>query len=120
MGENKSVFSNFVRKRSILLITVLSLTAVAGVWYVFWGRKAAAAEYVTAKIERGNVINKVAATGTLQAVTTVQVGSQASGTISAIYVDFNSVVRKGQTIAELDPSSLQAQVNQAQANLDQS
>ncbi len=93
--------------------------AAVGVWYVIWGRKAATPTYLTSKIERGSIINKVAATGTVQAVTTVQVGSQASGTISAIYVDFNSVVHKGQVIAELDPASLQAQVQQAQANLDQ-
>ena len=59
------------------------------------------------------------ATGALQAVTTVQVGSQASGTISALYVDFNSTVKKGQIIAQLDPSTVQAQVQQARANLQQ-
>jgi HlyD family secretion protein len=61
----------------------------------------------------------VTATGALQAVTTVQVGSQASGTISALYADFNSVVKKGQVIAQLDPSTAKAQVDQARANLEQ-
>src|SRR6185436_16069823 len=61
----------------------------------------------------------VTATGTLQAVTTVQVGSQSSGTLSALYADFNSVVKKGQIIAQLDPSVAQAQVDQSRANLQQ-
>src|SRR5437588_4265292 len=74
---------------------------------------------MTGKVERGNLRNTVTATGTLQAVTTVQVGSQASGTISALYADFNSKVKKGQTIAQLDPSVTQAQVQQARANLEQ-
>lgn len=75
---------------------------------------------MTAKVERGNLRNTVTATGTLQAVTTVQVGSQASGTISALNADFNSVVKKGQVIAQLDPSVSQAQVQQARANLENS
>jgi HlyD family secretion protein len=74
---------------------------------------------MTARIERGNLRNTVTATGALQAVTTVQVGSQASGTISALYADFNSVVKKGQVVAQLDPSTAKAQVEQARANLQQ-
>ena len=65
---------------------------------------------MTARIEKGNLRNTVTATGALQAVTTVQVGSQASGTISALYADFNSVVKKGQVIAQLDPTVSKAQV----------
>ena len=61
----------------------------------------------------------VAATGTLQAVTTVQVGTQVSGTVSWLGADFNSIVHKGQVIAKLDPSLFQAQVEQARANHDQ-
>jgi HlyD family secretion protein len=74
---------------------------------------------MTAKAERGNLRNTVTATGTLQAVTTVQVGSQASGTISALNADFNSVVKKGQVIAQLDPAVSKAQVDQARAALQQ-
>jgi HlyD family secretion protein len=74
---------------------------------------------MTARVEKGNLRNTVTATGALQAVTTVQVGSQASGTISALYVDFNSVVKKGQVIAQLNPSVAKAQVDQARANLEQ-
>lgn len=95
----------------------LVLAALAG--YYFWSNQSSAAQYLTAKIERGSLRNTVTATGTLQAVTTVQVGSQASGTISALNADFNSVVKKGQIIAQLDPSVSKAQVDQARANLDQ-
>jgi HlyD family secretion protein len=73
---------------------------------------------MTAQVERGNLRNTVTATGTLQAVTTVQVGSQASGTISALYADFNSKVKKNQVVAQLDPAVAQAQVAQARADLE--
>ena len=106
------------RKRRLgALAAAVALVALAGFW--FWGDRANAAEYMTARVERGSLRNTVTATGTLQAVTTVQVGSQASGTISALYADFNSTVRKGQVVAQLDPSVMQAQVQQASANLAQ-
>jgi HlyD family secretion protein len=62
-------------------------------------------------------VDTVGATGTLQAVTTVQVGTQVSGTIQALYADFNSLVKKGQVLARLDPSLFQTQIEQARANL---
>ena len=68
-------------------------------------------------VARGDVIESVGATGTLQAVKTVQVGSQVSGNIKALYADFNSIVKKGQVVAELDPSLLQTQIEQARANV---
>ncbi|PYT04202.1 MAG: hypothetical protein DMF65_02665 [Acidobacteria bacterium] len=115
MERIKSILS--ARKRLAVVLVAAAVVALAGFW--FWGNSASAAEYMTAKVERGNLRNTVTATGTLQAVTTVQVGSQASGTISALYADFNSKVKKGQTIAQLDPSVSQAQVGQARANLEQ-
>ena len=106
-----------VGKKTRLAI-IVGLVAIAGfAGFAFWSNRASAAEYMTAKVERGNLRNTVTATGVLQAVTTVQVGSQSSGTISALYADFNSVVKKGQVIAQLDPSTAQAQVQQARANL---
>src|SRR4029078_504537 len=66
---------------------------------------------------RGDVVETVEATGTLQAVTTVQVGTQVSGTIQALYADFNSLVKKGQVLARLDPSPVPTQIEQARANL---
>ncbi len=105
------------KKRLALAFALVALVGSASYW--MWGGGASAAEYMTAKAERGNLRNSVTATGALQAVTTVQVGSQASGTISALYADFNSTVKKGQVIAQLDPSTVQAQVQQARANLQQ-
>lgn len=106
-------------RRKTLIIGGLALGVLSlGVFY-FLGGDSAAAQYLTAKVERGNLRNTVTATGALQAVTTVQVGSQASGTISALFVDFNSTVKKGQVIAQLDPAVAKAQVDQARANLDQ-
>jgi HlyD family secretion protein len=72
---------------------------------------------VTAAVSRGDLTSEIAATGTVEAVTTVQVGSQVSGTIQALYADFNSIVRKGQVLARLDPSLFQTQVDSARANL---
>ena len=106
------------RKKQLILGSAAIAVLGLGAFY-FWGSQTSAPQYMTAKVERGNLRNTVTATGTLQAVTTVQVGSQASGTLSALYADFNSVVKKGQVIAQLDPSISKAQVDQARANLQQ-
>jgi HlyD family secretion protein len=74
----------------------------------------------TAVVKKGSIINTITATGTIQADTTVSIGTQVSGVIKKIYVDFNSVVKKGQLLAELDKTPLQTQVQQAQASLDDS
>jgi HlyD family secretion protein len=76
--------------------------------------------FETAIVKRGSIINTITATGTIQADTTVLIGTQVSGVIKKIYVDFNSVVKKGQLLAELDKTPLQTQVQQAQASLDDS
>jgi len=104
-----------LKPKQRLLAALVAVVAVAASGFFYWGNRASAADYMTTKVERGNLRNTVTATGALQAVTTVQVGSQASGTISALYVDFNSKVKKGQVIAQLDPSTAQAQVAQARA-----
>jgi HlyD family secretion protein len=75
-------------------------------------------QYFTAKVERGDIRNVVQATGTINAVTTVQVGSQVSGTISKLYADFNSPVKKGQVIAQIDPSLFEGALLQAKADLE--
>src|SRR5262249_22505987 len=71
----------------------------------------------TAEVKRGDVVATVEASGTLQAVTTVQVGTQVSGTIKSLNADFNSRVHKGEVIAELDPSLFETQVAQEQATV---
>src|SRR2546426_1542554 len=108
-----------ISRNKHLILGVAGLTVVAVAAFYFWGGQASAAQYLTAKVARGNLRNTVTATGTLQAVTTVQVGSQASGTISSLSADYNSVVKKGQVIAQLDPAVSKAQVDQARANLQQ-
>jgi len=102
-----------MKKYIIIAVTAL-LVAAAGIYY-FKSRKPEIT-YKTAKIERGTIVSTVSATGNLSAVTTIQVGTQVSGTIQKIYVDYNSRVRKGQTIAEIDPSLFNAAVEQSQGN----
>jgi HlyD family secretion protein len=91
------------------------ITVTAGVLYA--RRGAVAPQVVTETAARGTIVSAIAATGTLQAVTTVEVGTQVSGTVQALYADFNSIVRKGQVLARLDPSLYQSAIEQAQANL---
>ncbi|HEY0372899.1 MAG TPA: efflux RND transporter periplasmic adaptor subunit [Thermoanaerobaculia bacterium] len=74
-------------------------------------------QYKTEKVDRGNVTMTVTATGTLSAVTTVQIGSQVSGVIARLYADFNSKVQKGQILAELDPTPFEQQVAQRRADV---
>ncbi|HKS10148.1 MAG TPA: efflux RND transporter periplasmic adaptor subunit [Pyrinomonadaceae bacterium] len=105
-------------KKKLLIGGAMMLSVVFAGFY-FWGDSSGDTQYLTARVDRGNLRNTVTATGALQAVTTVQVGSQASGTISALYADFNSVVKKGQVVAQLDPAQAKAQVDQATANLQQ-
>jgi HlyD family secretion protein len=96
---------------------VIAIAVIAAIYYYRRDVQAEAPAFTTAEITRGNIISTVEATGTLEAVTTVQVGSQVSGTISALHADFNSEVRKGQIIAELDDSLFQTQVEQAKATV---
>src|SRR5689334_3083135 len=119
LGWAKSIAGKLSNKKKHLIIGALGIVVLAAAGFYFWGGNASAAQYLTAKVERGSLRNTVTATGTLQAVTTVQVGSQASGTISALYADYNSVVKKGQVDAQLDPAVSKAQVEQAKANLQQ-
>ena len=116
----RASWTKIAARKKQLFLGGAGLAVAALAAFYFWGNQSSAAQYLTARVERGNLRNSVTATGTLQAVTTVQVGSQASGTISALNADFNSIVKKGQVIAQLDPSVPKAQVDQARANLDQS
>jgi HlyD family secretion protein len=105
-------------KRALIgLLIVLAIGAGAGAYYI--RRSAPEIQVVTSPVTRGDIVDTVGASGTLQAVTTVQVGSQVSGNISYLGADFNSIVKKGQVIARLDPSLFDAQLQQARANLQQ-
>lgn len=103
-------------RRNIFIVAVL-LVGVA-LFTAFQIRSKAPTEYYTAKVETGEIKQVVEATGTINAVTTVQVGSQVSGSISKLYVDFNSHVKKGQLIAQIDPSLFQGVLAQAKADLE--
>ena len=105
-------------KRALIgLLIVAAIGAGAGAYYI--RRGAPEMQVLTSPITRGDVIDTVGATGTLQAVTTVQVGSQVSGNISWLGADFNKIVKKGEVIAKLDPSLIEAQLQQSRANLSQ-
>ena len=104
--------------KKLITVAIVAMAAVTS-GYVLYRRahSAAVPAYRTAAVQRGNIESTVAATGTLGAVTTVQVGTQVSGQISAIYVDFNSKVKKGQLIARIDPTLQQQAVEDAQAGV---
>ncbi|HKR95254.1 MAG TPA: efflux RND transporter periplasmic adaptor subunit [Candidatus Angelobacter sp.] len=103
-------------KRNILIIILL--VAGVGIFAAFNLRGKGPIEYYTAKVENGEIKQVVEATGTINAVITVQVGSQVSGTISRLYVDFNSRVKKGQVIAQIDPALFDGALSQAKADLE--
>lgn len=105
----------FLTKKWVLGIIVVAIVA-SGTLYVF-GKKAKP-QYYTAAAQKGDVSDVVEATGTINAVTTVQVGSQVSGTISQLNADFNSRVKKGQVIARIDPALFEGALLQAKADLE--
>src|ERR1700730_9954420 len=105
-----------LEKKSLIVGLVVVLVVVAGLWYFLGNRNQAL--YQTATIDRGTVRASISATGNCNAVVTVQVGSQVSGNIKALYADFNTKVKKGQLVAEIDPQAFQARVDQAKASLD--
>ena len=98
------------------LIAALAAGAFAG--YRAWVTASRAPKYRTAAVERGAIAATVSATGNLNAVITVLVGSQVSGTIKELEADFNTMVRRGQVIARIDPALFEAAVNQARADLE--
>jgi HlyD family secretion protein len=96
-----------------------ALVAIVALVFMLVGRAQAPGAYVTVPVVRQTLVQTVTASGAVNPQDTVSVGTQASGTINAIFVDFNSKVRKGQILATLDPAPLQAALNQARANLAQ-
>ena len=112
---------SLVRRRgALLLIGVGVLGALATAGYVYSTNRTPASRYRTATVDRGTIVATVSATGQLNAVTTVQVGSQVSGQVRDVLVDFNTPVRKNQLIARIETDVFQAKVNAAIADLDSS
>ena len=105
-------------QRKTALLAVAAACALVGLvtWALLRGQ--AKTQYRTATVKHGDINVAISATGNPNAVVTVQVGSQVSGTILALYADFNTKVTKGQLIARIDPAALQAKVDQGKASLD--
>ncbi|HXG55230.1 MAG TPA: efflux RND transporter periplasmic adaptor subunit [Vicinamibacterales bacterium] len=104
-----------------LIIILIVVAAIGGGVAAYYMRKSTPEPTVTTlQLTRGDVVDSVGATGTLGAVETVDVGTQVSGTVQELYADFNSIVRKGQVIARLDPSLLQTNIEQQRANVTRS
>lgn len=100
------------------LLLILALAAGGGIWYYLKNQPAATAtQFVTAPVARGDIVQEVTANGSLSPVKNVEVGSQVSGIIEKINVDFNSVVKEGDVIAQIDPSTYQQNLIQAEAEL---
>jgi HlyD family secretion protein len=102
-------------KKIILLLVCVGIIG-GGYWWLWWEPERAVT-YVTARVERGTITRVVTATGTVNPVTTVQVGSYVSGPIRELFADFNSPVKKGQRVARIDPRLFLVKVKQAEANL---
>ena len=104
-------------RKAILTLVVVGILGGGGYAYYNYQKRAPEPTVMTAAVTRGDIADTVGATGTLQAVTTVQVGTQVSGIVQDLYADFNTLVKKGQIIARLDPSVIETQIEQARANL---
>ena len=103
-------------KKLILIVLVLVAVGVGAGVYTMRNNRAEPA-VTTQQLSRGDIVDTVGATGTLEAVETVDVGTQVSGVVRELYADFNSIVRKGQMIAKLDPSLIETQIEQQTANV---
>lgn len=108
-----------MKKKTLIAIAVMIVAVVVIIALKPLSKKETAVTFETVKVEKGNITNTVTATGTIEAITTVKVGTQVSGILRGVYVDFNDVVKKGQLLAQLDETSLKAQFEQSEAQLDQ-
>ena len=104
-------------KKTLIIAAVVIAVAVAAFLLLSGGQDGPTVEFDTAKVEKTTIQNSITATGTIEPVTSVTVGTQVSGIVSHLYVDYNSVVKKGQVIAELDKTNLTSELRTAQANL---
>ena len=105
------------RKTVGIVLAVVAVAGVAAYFMLHGGKSQVQVNFVTAKVEKATIGSSITATGTIEAVTTVEVGTQVSGIIDKIYVDYNSPVKRGQVIAELDKTNLVSELNSANSNL---
>jgi HlyD family secretion protein len=109
-----------MKKKALVITGVVSVIVIAAVLALKpFSKKEAAVTFDTVKVEMGNITNTVTATGTIEAITTVEVGTQVSGILQHVYVDFNDNVKQGQLLAKLDETSLRAQLDQSQSAVNQ-
>jgi HlyD family secretion protein len=99
-----------------ILAALIVIASITG--YIYWSKQSSDPQYRMVKIEKGTLVASVAASGTLSPVVSVQVGSQVSGQLKEVLVDFNSLVKKGELIARIDPETFEYRVRQAQADVD--
>ena len=104
------------KKKTLVIVAVAAIAALA-VWLLSGGKKEEKITFDTAAVAPVNIMNSITATGTIEPVTSVTVGTQVSGIVSKLFVDYNSVVKKGQVIAELDKTNLMSQLNTAKTQL---
>lgn len=108
-----------MEKKKIILTTAVAVVVVAGGFWMLGGPEGkSTVDFATEAVTKGNVSNFITATGTIEPVTEVEVGTQVSGIIDKIYVDYNSVVKKGELIAEMDKVTLQSELQSAKATYD--
>ncbi|HJZ12412.1 MAG TPA: efflux RND transporter periplasmic adaptor subunit [Acidobacteriota bacterium] len=107
-----------MRGRKLAILIGVLILAAGSMWMLSSTKRHKEPKYRLEPLQRGNITATVTATGTLSALTTVAVGSQVSGIISKIYADYNSEVKEGQMLAELDPAAFQAQLDQRRADLE--
>jgi HlyD family secretion protein len=109
-----------MKKKTLIIIAVVSVIAIAGILALKpFSKKETEVNFNTVKVEKGNISNTVTATGIIEAIKTVNVGTQVSGIILHIYVDFNDNVKQGQLLAKLDETPLRTQLAQSQSAVDQ-
>jgi len=108
-----------MKKKVLIIAGVVVVVLIALFVFKPFGKKKTAVTFETVKVEKGNITNTVTATGTIEAVTSVDVGTQVSGIIDKVYVDFNDEVKQGQLLAMIDKKQLTAQLEQSRATLDQ-
>lgn len=106
-----------MNKKKALVIAAVAAIAALAVWLLSGGKKEEKITFDTAAVAPANIMNSITATGTIEPVTSVTVGTQVSGIVSKLFVDYNSVVKKGQVIAELDKTNLMSQLNTAKTQL---
>ena len=106
-----------IGKKGWITIAVVAVIIIVGIVKCSGGKKEEKISFDTAKVMKTNIQTSITATGTIEPVTSVTVGTQVSGIVSHLYVDYNSVVKKGQVIAELDRTNLISELNTAKANL---